>query len=81
MLLRHNTPLSWPRWARDLGPAGPDFRQQQDVHGLADQLVAEPALELLVADVPVVRLAVVRSRDDGADVTIATFTEHVAVIV
>ena len=51
------------------------------MHRLLHQVVAEHALELVAAEAPVVRLAVVRRCDDGADVAVADLTDHAAVVV
>ena len=58
----------------------PVFRHQ-DVQSLADQVETDHALELIAAESPVVRSAVVRIREDRADVAIAEFTGHAAVVV
>ena len=67
-----------------LRPDGPVFRQQ-DVHHLADQVVAQRALKLVAAESPVViplrSCAVVRSREDCADEATAELTGHAAVVV
>ena len=60
--------------------AQPSWQRQQDVHHLADQVVAHHALELVGADSVVVRSSLVRSRDDGADVAVAELAGHGAVV-